>query len=168
MPRMRGPTSCLYKMVVASAFNRAINRADSETDTSSISLSCSVGKNVYAFVSNVTSPPCSQLFQANHTVFGSSQGSSTEDLFTDSIDSCDLDITEKVQTCTQKLLALSALFTQYEATASSWLAYVLIVACLSPQVSYLEKKVTELENDSLANNDLKSKLKQETTQLVHR
>uniref|UniRef100_A0A7N5ZQT3 FIP-RBD domain-containing protein n=1 Tax=Anabas testudineus TaxID=64144 RepID=A0A7N5ZQT3_ANATE len=71
-----------------------------------------------------------QLFQANHTVFGSSQGSSTEDLFTDSIDSCDLDITEKV--------------------------------------SYLEKKVTELENDSLANSDLKSKLKQENTQLVHR
>uniref|UniRef100_A0A8C4IP34 Rab11 family-interacting protein 4A n=1 Tax=Dicentrarchus labrax TaxID=13489 RepID=A0A8C4IP34_DICLA len=71
-----------------------------------------------------------QLFQANHSVFGSSQGSSTEDLFTDSIDSCDLDITEKV--------------------------------------SYLEKKVTELESDSLANSDLKSKLKQENTQLVHR
>ncbi|XP_034395953.1 rab11 family-interacting protein 4A isoform X2 [Cyclopterus lumpus] len=72
----------------------------------------------------------SQLFQANHSVFGSSQGSSTEDLFTDSIDSCDLDITEKV--------------------------------------SYLEKKVTELESDSLANGDLKSKLKHENTQLVHR
>ncbi|KAM7372581.1 hypothetical protein PAMP_009739 [Pampus punctatissimus] len=71
-----------------------------------------------------------QLFQANHSVFGSSQGSSTEDLFADSIDSCDLDITEKV--------------------------------------SYLEKKVTELESDSLANGDLKSKLKQENTQLVHR
>ncbi|KAM4634634.1 rab11 family-interacting protein 4A isoform 2-T2 [Polymixia lowei] len=71
-----------------------------------------------------------QLFHANHSVFGSSQGSSTEDLFTDSIDSCDLDITEKV--------------------------------------SYLEKKVTELENDSLANGDLKSKLKHENTQLVHR
>ncbi|KAM4531523.1 rab11 family-interacting protein 4A isoform 2-T2 [Odontesthes bonariensis] len=71
-----------------------------------------------------------QLFQATHTVFGSSQGSSTEDLFTDSIDSCDLDITDKV--------------------------------------SYLEKKVTELESDSLANGDLKSKLKQENTQLVHR
>uniref|UniRef100_A0A672YX12 RAB11 family interacting protein 4 (class II) a n=1 Tax=Sphaeramia orbicularis TaxID=375764 RepID=A0A672YX12_9TELE len=68
--------------------------------------------------------------KANHSVFGSSQGSSTEDLFTDSIDSCDLDITEKV--------------------------------------SYLEKKVTELESDSLANGDLKSKLKQENTQLVHR
>uniref|UniRef100_A0A3Q3VZP7 FIP-RBD domain-containing protein n=1 Tax=Mola mola TaxID=94237 RepID=A0A3Q3VZP7_MOLML len=78
----------------------------------------------------VSFPPCSQLFQANHSVFGSSQGSSTEDLFTDSIDSCDLDITEKV--------------------------------------SYLEKKVTELENDSLANSELKSKLKQENTQLVHR
>ncbi|KAM9392265.1 rab11 family-interacting protein 4A [Pholidichthys leucotaenia] len=71
-----------------------------------------------------------QLFQANHSVFGSSQGSSTEDLFTDSIDSCDLDITEKV--------------------------------------CYLEKKVTELESDNLANSDLKSKLKQENTQLVHR
>ncbi|XP_034567430.1 rab11 family-interacting protein 4A isoform X1 [Notolabrus celidotus] len=71
-----------------------------------------------------------QLFQANHSVFGSSQGSSTEDLFTDSIDSCDLDITEKV--------------------------------------SYLEKKVTELEGDSLANSDLKSKLKHENTHLVHR
>ncbi|XP_062295115.1 rab11 family-interacting protein 4A [Scomber scombrus] len=71
-----------------------------------------------------------QLFQANHSVFGSSQGSSTEDLFRDSIDSCDLDITEKV--------------------------------------SYLEKKVTELESDSLANGDLKSKLKHENTQLVHR
>lgn len=49
-------------------------------------------------VSNLCSSPCSQLFQANHSVFGSSQGSSMEDLFTDSIDSCDLDITEKVQT----------------------------------------------------------------------
>uniref|UniRef100_A0A672FDE7 RAB11 family interacting protein 4 (class II) a n=1 Tax=Salarias fasciatus TaxID=181472 RepID=A0A672FDE7_SALFA len=72
----------------------------------------------------------SQLFQANHSVFGSSRASSTEDLFTDSIDSCDLDITEKV--------------------------------------SYLEKKVTELESDCLANGDLKSKLKQENTHLVHR
>ncbi|XP_008413312.1 rab11 family-interacting protein 4A [Poecilia reticulata] len=71
-----------------------------------------------------------QLFQANLGVFGSSQGSSTEDLFTDSIDSCDLDITDKV--------------------------------------SYLEKKVTELESDSLANSNLKSKLKQENTHLVHR
>ncbi|KAM8823914.1 rab11 family-interacting protein 4A [Synchiropus picturatus] len=71
-----------------------------------------------------------QLFQANHSVFGSSQGSSTEDLFIDSIDSCDLDITEKV--------------------------------------SYLEKKVTELESESLANGDLKLKLKQENTHLVHR
>jgi hypothetical protein len=35
-------------------------------------------------------------------------------------------------------------------------------------VSFLEKKVTELENDSLTNGDLKSKLKQENTQLVHR
>uniref|UniRef100_A0A3B3RLI0 RAB11 family interacting protein 4 (class II) b n=1 Tax=Paramormyrops kingsleyae TaxID=1676925 RepID=A0A3B3RLI0_9TELE len=60
----------------------------------------------------------------------SSSNGSTEDLFRDSIDSCDADITEKV--------------------------------------SYLEKKVTELENDSLMNGDLKSKLKQENTQLVHR
>lgn len=36
------------------------------------------------------------------------------------------------------------------------------------QVSYLEKKVTELESDSLANSDLKSKLKHENTHLVHR
>lgn len=36
------------------------------------------------------------------------------------------------------------------------------------QVTYLEKKVTELENDNLTNGDLKSKLKQENTQLVHR
>lgn len=35
-------------------------------------------------------------------------------------------------------------------------------------MSFLEKKVTELENDSLTNGDLKSKLKQENTQLVHR
>ncbi|XP_057274639.1 rab11 family-interacting protein 4 isoform X2 [Pezoporus wallicus] len=68
-----------------------------------------------------------QLF--HHSNFSSSNGS-TEDLFRDSIDSCDNDITEKV--------------------------------------TYLEKKVTELENDSLTNGDLKSKLKQENTQLVHR
>lgn len=36
------------------------------------------------------------------------------------------------------------------------------------QVSFLEKKVTELENDSLTSGDLKSKLKQENMQLVHR
>lgn len=40
--------------------------------------------------------------------------------------------------------------------------------CPLLQVSFLEKKVTELENDSLTNGDLKSKLKQENTQLVHR
>ncbi|XP_035380543.1 rab11 family-interacting protein 4A [Electrophorus electricus] len=68
-----------------------------------------------------------QLFHPSN--FSSSQGS-TEDLFRDSIDSCDVDITEKV--------------------------------------TYLEKKVSELENDSLANGDLKSKLKHENTQLVHR
>uniref|UniRef100_A0A8C6U860 RAB11 family interacting protein 4 (class II) a n=1 Tax=Neogobius melanostomus TaxID=47308 RepID=A0A8C6U860_9GOBI len=71
-----------------------------------------------------------QLIQANHTVFGSSPHSSTEDLFTDSLHSCDLDIADKV--------------------------------------SFLEKKVTELEGDCLANGDLKSKLKQENTHLVHR
>ncbi|KAM4843929.1 rab11 family-interacting protein 4 [Thomomys bottae] len=65
----------------------------------------------------------------HHSNFSSSNGS-TEDLFRDSIDSCDNDITEKV--------------------------------------SFLEKKVTELENDSLTSGDLKSKLKQENTQLVHR
>uniref|UniRef100_A0A803T9C6 RAB11 family interacting protein 4 n=1 Tax=Anolis carolinensis TaxID=28377 RepID=A0A803T9C6_ANOCA len=68
-----------------------------------------------------------QLFHSSN--FSSSNGS-TEDLFRDSIDSCDNDITEKV--------------------------------------TYLEKKVTELENDSMTNGDLKSKLKQENTQLVHR
>lgn len=60
----------------------------------------------------------------------SSSNGSTEDLFRDSIDSCDIDINEKV--------------------------------------SCLEKKVAELENEILMNGDLKSKLKQENTQLVHR
>ncbi|CAM4661184.1 unnamed protein product [Caretta caretta] len=68
-----------------------------------------------------------QLFHNSN--FSSSNGS-MEDLFRDSIDSCDNDITEKV--------------------------------------TYLEKKVTELENDNMTNGDLKSKLKQENTQLVHR
>ncbi|XP_041076401.1 rab11 family-interacting protein 4-like isoform X5 [Polyodon spathula] len=68
-----------------------------------------------------------QLFHNSN--FSSSNGS-TEDLFRDSIDSCDNDITEKV--------------------------------------SSLEKKVTELENESSLNGDLKGKLKQENTQLVHR
>lgn len=68
--------------------------------------------------------------QLLHTSNFSSSNGSTEDLFRDSIDSCDIDITEKV--------------------------------------SYLEKKVAELENDTLMNGDLKSKLKQENTQLVHR
>lgn len=45
---------------------------------------------------------------------------------------------------------------------------VLLVHFLLFQVTYLEKKVTELENDNLTNGDLKSKLKQENTQLVHR
>ncbi|KAM4603568.1 rab11 family-interacting protein 4B [Polymixia lowei] len=60
----------------------------------------------------------------------SSSNGSTEDLFRDSIDSCDIDINEKV--------------------------------------SFLEKKVAELENNCLMNGDVKSKLKQENTQLVHR
>ncbi|KAM7419051.1 hypothetical protein PAMA_016253 [Pampus argenteus] len=60
----------------------------------------------------------------------SSSNGSTEDLFRDSIDSCDIDINEKV--------------------------------------SFLEKKVAELENEILMNGDLKSKLKQDNTQLVHR
>ncbi|XP_071245250.1 rab11 family-interacting protein 4A-like isoform X2 [Salvelinus alpinus] len=68
--------------------------------------------------------------QLLHTSNFSSSNGSTEDLFRDSIDSCDIDLTEKV--------------------------------------SYLEKKVAELENDTLMNGDLKSKLKQENTQLVHR
>lgn len=36
------------------------------------------------------------------------------------------------------------------------------------QVSSLEKKVAELENEILMNGDLKSKLKHENTQFVHR
>ncbi|MGH0148782.1 UNVERIFIED_CONTAM: hypothetical protein FKN15_014341 [Acipenser sinensis] len=72
-------------------------------------------------------PTDKQLFHNSN--FSSSNGS-TEDLFRDSIDSCENDITEKV--------------------------------------SSLEKKVTELENESSLNGDLKGKLKQENTQLVHR
>lgn len=60
----------------------------------------------------------------------SSSNGSTEDLFRDSIDSCDIDINEKV--------------------------------------SFLEKKLSELENEIITNGDLKSRLKQENTQLVHR
>ncbi|XP_077575696.1 rab11 family-interacting protein 4B [Stigmatopora nigra] len=60
----------------------------------------------------------------------SSSNGSTEDLFRDSIDSCDIDINEKVNS--------------------------------------LEKKVAELENEILLNGDLKSKLKQDNTHLVHR
>ncbi|KAJ3615252.1 hypothetical protein NHX12_018820 [Muraenolepis orangiensis] len=65
----------------------------------------------------------------HHSNLSSSHGS-TEDLFRDSIDSCDVDISEKV--------------------------------------GFLEKKVAELENDALISSELKSKLKQENTQLVHR
>ncbi|XP_029004892.1 rab11 family-interacting protein 4B isoform X1 [Betta splendens] len=60
----------------------------------------------------------------------SSSNGSTEDLFRDSIDSCDIDINEKVGS--------------------------------------LEKKVAELENEILMNGEVKSRLKQENTQLVHR
>ncbi|XP_051940643.1 rab11 family-interacting protein 4B [Hippocampus zosterae] len=60
----------------------------------------------------------------------SSSNGSTEDLFRDSVDSCDIDINEKV--------------------------------------NLLEKKVAELENEILLNGDLKSKLKQDNTHLVHR
>uniref|UniRef100_A0A672GHN6 RAB11 family interacting protein 4 (class II) b n=1 Tax=Salarias fasciatus TaxID=181472 RepID=A0A672GHN6_SALFA len=70
---------------------------------------------------------CRQLLHNSNL---SSSNGSTEDLFRDSIDSCDIDINEKV--------------------------------------SSLEKKVAELENEILMNSDLKSKLKQENTQLVHR
>uniref|UniRef100_A0A9J7XZ16 RAB11 family interacting protein 4 (class II) b n=1 Tax=Cyprinus carpio carpio TaxID=630221 RepID=A0A9J7XZ16_CYPCA len=43
-------------------------------------------------------------------------------------------------------------------------AYILTLL----QVSYLDKKVTELEHEILMNGDVKSKLKQENIQLVHR
>uniref|UniRef100_A0A8D0NVE7 FIP-RBD domain-containing protein n=1 Tax=Sus scrofa TaxID=9823 RepID=A0A8D0NVE7_PIG len=93
--------------------------------------------NVYSDLgSSVSSSPNRKISstafgrQLMHSSNFSSSNGSTEDLFRDSIDSCDNDITEKV--------------------------------------SFLEKKVTELENDSLTNGDLKSKLKQENTQLVHR
>ncbi|XP_062853426.1 rab11 family-interacting protein 4B [Trichomycterus rosablanca] len=59
-----------------------------------------------------------------------SSNDSTEDLFKETIDYCDVDITEKV--------------------------------------SELEKKLFELESECLMNGDVKSKLKQENTQLVHR
>lgn len=36
------------------------------------------------------------------------------------------------------------------------------------QVSFLEKKVAELENEILMSSEVKSKLKQDNTQLVHR
>ncbi|XP_066521069.1 rab11 family-interacting protein 4B isoform X2 [Hoplias malabaricus] len=65
----------------------------------------------------------------HHSNLSSSNGS-TEDLFRDSIDSSDTDISEKV--------------------------------------SQLEKKLCELENECLTNGDVKSRLKQENTQLVHR
>ncbi|KAM4692688.1 rab11 family-interacting protein 4 [Rhinophrynus dorsalis] len=68
-----------------------------------------------------------QLFHSSNL---SSSNGSTEDLFRDSIDSCDNDLTEKV--------------------------------------SFLEKKVTELENDNVSGVEVKSKLKQENTRLVHR
>uniref|UniRef100_A0A669CU55 RAB11 family interacting protein 4 (class II) b n=1 Tax=Oreochromis niloticus TaxID=8128 RepID=A0A669CU55_ORENI len=72
---------------------------------------------------------CSSRQLLHNSNLSSSNGS-TEDLFRDSIDSCDTDINEKVTS--------------------------------------LEKKVAELENEIVLNSDLKSKLKQENTQLVHR
>lgn len=46
--------------------------------------------------------------------------------------------------------------------------HVLVNGLCFYQVSFLEKKVAELESEILMNSDLKSKLKQENTQLVHR
>ena len=51
--------------------------------------------------------------------------------------------------------------------AKLWLR-VLVSRLRLCQVSSLEKKVAELENEILMSGDLKSKLKQENTQLVHR
>ncbi|XP_016317277.1 rab11 family-interacting protein 4B-like [Sinocyclocheilus anshuiensis] len=51
-------------------------------------------------------------------------------------------------------------------TAFGRLIFAYILTLL--QVSYLDKKVTELENEILMNGDVKSKLKQENIQLVHR
>lgn len=47
-------------------------------------------------------------------------------------------------------------------------AHLSVFCFLSHQVSFLEKKVAELENEILLNGDIKSRLKQENTQLVHR
>lgn len=112
--------------------------------------------------------PSSQLFQANQSVFGSSQGSSTEDLFADSIDSCDLDITEKVQRPIFNFSAIAPSLRCMFAFGFFFPPREWQRGSVAFQVSYLEKKVTELESDSLANSDLKSKLKQENTHLVHR
>lgn len=96
----------------------------------------------------------------------SSSNGSTEDLFRDSIDSCDIDISEKVRTCFG--LVHGCLFSAHSgAHAHSCLTLCFIVIC-SHQVTSLERKVAELENEILLNGDLKSKLKQENTQLVHR
>lgn len=46
-------------------------------------------------------------------------------------------------------------------------ASVCVCVC-SVQVNQLEKKLCELENECLMNGDVKSKLKQENTHLVHR
>lgn len=147
--------------------------------------------------------------------FSSSNGS-TEDLFRDSIDSCDNDITEKVGPgtvctflgCVGDLLRaalwglepyahlgvqgkrgsnhvalpssqnMSILFCVVIWRSLSWAfldsqfrAFKSLLYPAPPsmlQVSFLEKKVTELENDSLTSGGLKSKLKQENMQLVHR
>uniref|UniRef100_A0A8C2WJV7 RAB11 family interacting protein 4 (class II) b n=1 Tax=Cyclopterus lumpus TaxID=8103 RepID=A0A8C2WJV7_CYCLU len=77
-------------------------------------------------ISSRASSRCLLLHNSNL----SSSNGSTEDLSRDSIDSCDIDINEKV--------------------------------------SSLEKKVAELEGEILMNGDVKSKLKQENTHIVHR
>lgn len=40
--------------------------------------------------------------------------------------------------------------------------------CSAPQVIFLEKRVSELERDTVANGEQHSRLRQENLQLVHR
>lgn len=102
--------------------------------------------------------------QLLHSSNLSSSNGSTEDLFRDSIDSCDIDINEKVRVCCWASLPFSKRFWSPRSVVSKSLGLVTWFY----QVSSLEKKVAELENEILQNGDLKSKLKQENTQLVHR
>ncbi|ELK30001.1 Rab11 family-interacting protein 4 [Myotis davidii] len=125
--------------------------------------------NVYSDLgSSVSSSPNRKISstafgrQLMHSSNFSSSNGSTEDLFRDSIDSCDNDITEK--------LMHNSNFSSSNGSTED-LFRDSIDSCdndITEKVSFLEKKVTELENDSLTNGDLKSKLKQENTQLVHR